>query len=397
VFPHFPGYVACVQELKMKKALKNKPSPFPETDSHSTVLVVDDEAVVREVICSVLKEEAYGIIEAANGDDALKLLARSKPDLIISDVKMPGMDGNKLLEIVKADESYKHIPFILITGQDSESLKLEGLSAGADDYLSKPFNSKELVFRVKNLVKLYKQEKELIRLNRELEKKVSEQLKDIMQKERLALYFPQKLVRWIISSEKGDEITSEKRTLTVFFSDLTGFTELAEKTDPERMQTVLNEYFTAMVDIIERFDGTLDKFIGDGIMVFFGAPEPLSEQEQAVRAVAMAVEMHRTLKGLAARWRQNGIPHNINVRMGVHQDQVLVGNFGSSQLMEYTVIGSGVNLANRLESYCEPQKILVSEKVRKYTEHDYNYGQPFKQQFRGFDRLIEVSELDPFG
>ncbi len=105
--------------------------------------------------------------------------------------------------------------------------------------------------------------------------------------------------------------------------------------------------------------------------------------------------MHRVMKELAQKWIDEGIPHNIKIRMGIHQDQVLVGNFGSSQLMEYTVIGSGVNLANRLESYCEPQKILVSGTVRNYTDDIYKFKRIVNQQFRGFERLIPVSELDP--
>jgi class 3 adenylate cyclase len=383
------------EEMKLKKDLNVLQETIPALPENTLILVVDDDEEVRDVVCSILRAEYYEVLEAANGSDALNIITENKPDLIISDVKMPGMSGYELLEKIKADKVNRSIPFILITGQDSQEMRLEGLGAGADDYLSKPFNNKELVIRIKNLVKLYKQEKELKRLNEEMEKKISEQLKVIMRKERLALYFPQKLVRWIISSDKGDEITSEKKILTIFFSDLTGFTELVEKTDPEIMQTVLNEYFTAMVNVIERFDGTLDKFIGDGIMVFFGAPEEMNEKEQAIRAVSMAVEMQGVMKKLTAKWTDEGISHNIKIRMGIHQDQVLVGNFGSSQLMEYTVIGSGVNLANRLESYCEPQKILVSGMVQNYTDHIFNYQSVVQQQFRGFDRLIPVSELDP--
>lgn len=357
-------------------------------------MIVDDEEYMRDVVRDTL-EEYYIVIEALNGRDALNRLSHGKPDLILSDVLMPGMDGFTLLKEVKKNPSYIHIPFILITAQESQDMRLKILEAGADDYIPKPFDRKELLIRLGNLIKLHRQEKELTRLNLQLQAKVSEQLKDIVRKERLAHFFPQKLVKWIISSDKGDMITSEKKLLTIFFSDLSGFTELAEKTEPETMQNLLNEYFSAMLNIIDQYDGTLDKFIGDGIMVFFGAPEEMDAKEQAIRAVSMAVAMHQRMKKLTKKWSRQAIQHNIKVRMGIHQDQVLVGNFGSTQLMEYTVIGSGVNLANRLESYCEPDRILVSEPVRHHTEQIFKYNKTFNQIFRGFEREVPVAELEP--
>lgn len=358
------------------------------------ILVVDDEDAMREVVRDTL-EEFYIVVEAQNGQDALNRICHGKPDLVISDVLMPGMDGFSLLQEVKKEPACRNIPFILITAEESREMRLKILEAGADDYIPKPFDRKELLIRIGNLLKLRRQESELTRLNRELQAKISEQLKDIMRKEKLAHFFPQKLVKWIISSDKGDMITSEKKLLTIFFSDLTGFTELAEKTVPETMQNLLNEYFSAMLSIIEQYDGTLDKFIGDGIMVFFGAPEDMDEKEQAVRAVSMAAAMHQRMKKLTKKWTGMGIRHNIKVRMGIHQDYVLVGNFGSTQLMEYTVIGSGVNLANRLESYCPPEKILVSDPVRKHTENIFKYGKNYSQLFRGFEREVPVAELEP--
>lgn len=213
--------------------------------------------------------------------------------------------------------------------------------------------------------------------------------------ERLTRFFPRKLLKWILSTKKDDEFATDKKRLTVFFSDLTGFTEIMEKIPPEQAMTILTEYFTEMVTIAEEFDGTFDKFIGDGMMVFFGSPDEMAEQEQCMRAVSMAVTMQWRMKELRQQWTERGIPHNIRIRMGIHLDEVMVGNFGSKQLMEYTVIGSGVNLANRLESYCEPQRILVSYRVHEYTKAFFPFKELVEQEFRGFERLVPVSELDP--
>lgn len=358
------------------------------------VLVVDDEEAVRSMI-AVMLSPYYQVLQARDGVEALEVIQTTTPDLVISDIRMPRMDGYALLKKVNTDSNQQHIPFILITGHDCQEGRIVSLGAGADDYLSKPFNSKELLIRVKHLVKIRQQEKELLLLNQELQKKVSEQLDIIIKNKRLTRFFPQKLVKWILSAEADLELTSEKKVLTIFFSDLAGFTELGEKSSPEIMRNVLNDYFTHMVDIVEQFEGTLDKFIGDGLMVFFGAPEEMDINEQAVRAVSMAVAMQKKMQILAEEWRQQGISHNIKIRMGVHQDQVMVGNFGSQQLMEYTVIGSGVNLANRLESYCEPDKILVSAPVYHHTQELFQYKEIVLQRLRGFERLVPVSELDP--
>jgi class 3 adenylate cyclase len=212
---------------------------------------------------------------------------------------------------------------------------------------------------------------------------------------RLTRFFPKKLLNWILTLKKDLELMSERKRLTVFFSDLAGFTEIMERVPPEQAMNILTEYFTEMVSIAEQYDGTFDKFIGDGMMVFFGSPEEMPEREQCIRAVSMAVTMQRRMKELRKRWTGRGIEHNIRIRMGIHLDEVMVGNFGSRQLMEYTVIGSGVNLANRLESYCEPQRILVSSNVYEYTKTLFPYQEVVEQEFRGFERLVPVSELNP--
>lgn len=380
--------------MTKKKTEIDTAAPPVEKEPTNTVLVADDDPMIRDIIRLVL-EESYSIVEAEDGVTALEKISTEPPDLIICDIKMPRMNGCKLLKKVKFDQKLNHIPVILMTGQGSEDVLVDGLEAGADDYISKPFNFKEMSIRVGNLLKLRAQEKELKRLNEELKLKVRRQLETIVKNERLKRFFPAKMVRWILSSEKELELTSEKKNLTIFFSDLAGFTELTERFPPELVTHILNEYFTEMVKITEFYEGTLDKFIGDGLMVFFGAPEPMPDKEQAVRAVAMAVSMHRRMDRLTRKWTEQGISHNVKVRMGIHQDTVMAGNFGSNQLMEFTVIGSGVNLANRLESYCETGKILVSLPVYSLTKEIFPYKEVFEQEFRGFERLVPVTELDP--
>lgn len=359
----------------MNEQEQNKTTAAAAGVTACNILIMGDDATLKADVKRIVRP--YHLIEAT-GEEVLEKVRECTPDVIICDQRNPEKEGFKCLRAVRANKELNHIPVILITDDDSETMRVEGLEAGANDYLSKPVNERELFMRVTNLLKL-----------RLTEKSMKQSY------ERLIKFFPMKLVNWIHSPGFDVDLNSEKKLLTIFFSDLAGFTELAESAPPEKVTDLLNEYFTEMVKIAEQCDGTLDKFIGDGLMVFFGAPEPMDERVQAVRAVSMAVAMQTKMKELTQKWHQQGIGWNIGVRMGIHQDTVMVGNFGARHVMEYTVFGSGVNLANRLESYCGPQKILVSYPVYIHTKGLFPYSEVVEQEFRGFERLVKVSELDP--
>lgn len=254
---------------------------------------------------------------------------------------------------------------------------------------------RQLRAREKQLVQIVNERtKELKELNERLEERVREQVDMILRSKRLTKYFPRQIVDQIISAESEVDLTSERKQVTVFFSDLTGFTELSERTPPEQITWLLNDYLSEMVAIIEKYGGTLDKFMGDGLMAFFGAPGEMSAAEQAERAVSMAVEMQHKVTSLAEKWRQN-IRHDLKVRMGIHQSWATVGNFGSRELMEFTAIGQGVNLAKRLESACTPGRILVSSEVYMLTYSRFDYNEAIERSFKGISQSMMVWELDP--
>jgi adenylate cyclase len=212
---------------------------------------------------------------------------------------------------------------------------------------------------------------------------------------RLARYFPRKLVDRIMSDKEHISLASKRRNITIFFSDLTGFTDFTDENEPERVTAMLNDYLSAMARLVEEHGGTLHQIIGDGIMALFGAPDSAPAQEQAERAVRMAVAMQREVARLGERWRESGLDHHIRVRMGIHQDYATVGNFGSEHLMSYAAIGAAVNLASRLESACRPGCILVSYPIYALTRHEHRYGPLVEREFKGFTRLFKVAELDP--
>ncbi len=246
------------------------------------------------------------------------------------------------------------------------------------------------------LVKIEAQEKELVAFNRELGRKVREQLETILRSRRLARYFPKALVDKVLGSDQDLELASGRRLLTIFFADMRGFSTITDKVEPERTTRLLNQYLSAMAEVIEAHKGTLARFMGDGILGFFGAPEEMFPEEQAARAVRMALAMHARLAHLAREWKSVGLVEDeVLIRVGIHQDYVTVGNFGSEEHMEYTAIGRGINLAARLESACAPGRILVSYQIVAATQDLFPYGPVEKREFKGFAHQIAVAELDP--
>lgn len=236
---------------------------------------------------------------------------------------------------------------------------------------------------------------ELAALNRGLEQKVREQIEEILRGSRLRKFFPQKVVDRILSADEDVRVSSERRTVTVFFSDLTGFTRLSDTTPPDVVTQLLNEYLNAMVHLVEAHGGTLDKFMGDGIMVLFGAVDEMPPEVQARQAIRMGLAMQRAMRDLAATWAARGLGHRVAIRMGIHQAEVTVGNFGSDDLVEHTAIGAGVNLASRLEGACAPGEVLVSEPVHALTASAFVFGRPQQHQLKGIAESVEAYPVDP--
>ena len=177
---------------------------------------------------------------------------------------------------------------------------------------------------------------------------------------RLSKYLSPPLRKAILTGKDVRAETQEK-ALTIFFSDMEGFTQLAERLDPEQLTFLLNSYLTVMSEIAFRFGGTVDKVIGDSIMVFFGDPESRGVRSDAVRCVSMAIAMRKAMQELQLRWQAEGIEHPVGLRMGINSGVCKVGNFGTENRLDYTLLGRAVNLASRLESSADSNEILLSE------------------------------------
>lgn len=336
----------------------------PETGP--LVLVVDDLADLRALVAKFLHQAGYRTIQAANGREGLQRAREEQPELIVTDWMMPEMSGSELIEAVKADDTLRSVPVVLLTAKSDEESKLMGTQLGADAFLGKPFNAQELTSIVKNLLSLKAREREVESLNRMLTETV------------LKRYLSPDLVDRIVSGELSMDKPAEMRSVAILFSDLCGFTSASERLGPGPMSDLLNAYLSSMNDVIFKHGGTIDKFIGDAIMVLFGAPMSMSPEEQVRRACDCALEMQRAMEALQPMFAQQGLD-TLMMRIGVHQGEAVVGNFGSEQRSDYTAIGPSVNFAARIESACTPGEVFVSESVRALL---------------GDDRVSEAGEFD---
>lgn len=259
----------------------------------------------------------------------------------------------------------------------------------------------ELKLRNENLEKtVAERTRELAEFNDELEQRVEEQTERILRYRGLEGYLPRQLVEIILA--RGDEfsITNERVKLTVFFSDIKGFTQLSDSVEPEELTGLLNEYLTEMSAIAFEHGGTIDKFIGDGMMVFFGAPRVeggdaedhrTTEQRNALACVRMAIAMRERMRYLREKWSREGVEYPLDIRIGINTGYCTVGNFGSPQKMDYTAVGREVNLASRIEGLAPPREILVSHPtwglVRREIECEFHKE---VSDIKGFQRPLKL-------
>ena len=227
--------------------------------------------------------------------------------------------------------------------------------------------------------------------DRELIEQKSQQLEQLAN--RLAKYLSPQIYNSIFSQTDDVARAHARKNLTIFFSDIVQFTDLSDTMEPERLAVVINSYLSEMANIALEFGGTIDKFIGDAVLVFFGDPESMGDAEDALRCVEMAVQMQERVKSLQSYWKKIGVSNGLKVRMGIATGYCTVGNFGSDQRLDYTVLGSPVNLAARLQGLAEPETVLVDQNT--YALIDKHVTAEAKGEFvpRGFSRPVRYYEL----
>jgi len=330
------------------------------------ILVVDDNEANLDIAKMRLESQGYEIVTAVDGEDALVQVREARPDLLLLDIMMPKLDGIEVTRRLKSDASLPFIPIILVTAKADAKDVVAGLDAGGDDYLTKPFDHASLVARVRSMLRIKAlhdtveaQRVELKGLNANLESRVAAQVSEIERIGRLRRFLSPQLVDMIVSS--GDErlFESHRREIVVLFCDLRGFTAFSETAEPEEVMGVLRSYHEALGPLIHQYEGTLMRFTGDGLMVFFNDPLPCPDP--AARAVRLAVDMRAAVAGLAADWRKRG--HEIGFGIGIAQGYATLGRIGFKDHIDYTAMGTVTNLAARLCDAARDGQILVSQRA----------------------------------
>lgn len=325
------------------------PKPTPK------ILAVDDNKQNLELLIRSLSAAKYEVITASDGPAALQLIDGGAVDLVLLDVMMPGMSGYEVCERIRANDATRLLPVVMLTALHEVSHRIRGIAAGADDFLTKPFNREELLTRVKSLLRIKTLYDDI-------------ETKNVLLRRVIGRYVSEEVAAEIVADPgRHLKLGGEKREVTVLFGDLRGFTPMAERLDAEDVVDILNVYLSHVIDLVFEYHGNLDKFRGDGFMAFFGAP--LAHGDDAASAVRCALALQERLKSISfAKFPDMRLLAGIGINSGA----VIAGNVGSERRTDYTVIGNEVNLAQRFEANAGPGQVLITgatyERVKEFID-----------------------------
>ncbi|MEA5619624.1 response regulator [Cronbergia sp. UHCC 0137] len=374
-------------EFEISRDLLTNAETQNSTETSNLILVVDDNPDLRSYVSEILRRHDYRVANARNGQEGYDVALQIAPNLIITDLMMPILTGMEMIQMIRREEKLRGTPIILLTAKVDEETRITGTEHGADAYLAKPFNDRELLAEVKNLLALKENEKRVLELNTYLTESV------------LKRFLPAVLVQKAAAGNLSLDLRPEPRLVTVLFSDIVGFTQLSNTLRSRRVAQILNEYLETMTRVVFGNGGTVDKFMGDAILALYGAPEDLTPNEQVRRAINTARAMQNALIQLNDRWREQGIfetdgRKGVQFRCGIHQGTAVVGMFGSEQRADYTAIGPSVNIAARLQAAAVPGTILVSAAVADYLqEEEITKGSPL--ELKGIDETVLTFVVTP--
>src|SRR5881296_4669436 len=328
------------------------------------ILVVDDMPVNVKLLADLLTVKGYTVVTAASGAEALVKVEKEQPGLVLLDVMMPGMSGYDVCRKIRENPATAMLPVVMVTALDPAQERVKGIDAGADDFLTKPINQPELLARVRSLLRIKALHDELTELNRSLEHRVQEQVTQLERLGRLKRFFSPQLAEAIVTGGAEDPLKSHRRDITVVFLDLRGFTAFAETSEPEEVMAVLRQYHAEMGKLILEWEGTLERFAGDGMMVFFN--DPVAVPNPAERAIRMAAAMRGRVAELAVGWKKTGF--DLDFGIGIAHGYATLGAIGFEGRVDYGAIGTVTNLAARLCAEAQPGQVLLHQRVMTTVE-----------------------------
>jgi adenylate cyclase len=358
------------------------------------ILIVDDNATNRDILKTRLAVHGYDLLEAGDGEQALAAAKEYSPDLVLLDVMMPKLDGIEVCRRLKHDFAFMSV--ILVTARADSKDVVMGLEAGADEYLTKPIDQLALVARVKSALRLKElhdrvaaQAADLAAWNRELERRVADQVGELERVGRLKRFLAPQIAELIVSSGDEQILESHRREITVVVCDLRGFTAFSETAAPEYVMAVLREYQTELGTLVDKFEGTVERFTGDGMMVWFNDPLPCSDPCE--RAARMGIEMRGCVSSLAEKWRK--LDHELGFAIGMAHGYATLGRIGFERRFDYAAVGMVVNLAARLCGEARDGQILIDSRVRAAIESFATMEAVGELALKGFNRAVKAFNL----
>jgi class 3 adenylate cyclase/CheY-like chemotaxis protein len=359
------------------------------------ILAVDDVPDNLEILQLRLESQGYQVLTAADGVEALQQMRELDPDLVLLDVMMPRLDGIEVVRAMRADPVLSTTPVILVTAKSDTRDVIEGLDAGADEYLTKPYEHAALLARVRSMLRqkhlhdrVEEQAQKLAKWNETLKEQVDAQVSQIERMGRLRRFLPPQVVDIVLSSGEESALGTHRREVTLVFCDLRGFTAFAETAEPEEVMAILHDYHDCVGRTVFDHGGTLERFAGDGVLVLFN--DPVEYWDHTARAVKMALEMRTQMEVLCIRWNRLG--HDLGFGVGISRGFATLGAIGFEGRQEYTAIGAAANLASRLCDEAKSGQILVSQRVANCLQRELHVGHLGTLALKGFHRPVPIYE-----
>jgi len=357
------------------------------------ILVVDDNETNRDILVTRLSLGDYELLQAADGEEAIAATHKYLPDIILLDVMMPKIDGIEVCRRLKNDPSLPFTPIVLVTAKADSKDVVEGLEAGADEYLTKPIDQTSLVARVKSVLRLKElhdkvqsQAADLTKWNQTLEQRVAAQVGEIERMSRLKRFLAPQVAELVINSGNEKVLESHRRNVSVVYCELRGFAAFAEFAEPEEVLGVLREYHECLGALIHKFEGTLERYAGEGLIVLFNDPLPCPNPSE--RAVRMAIEMRDAVNRLLENWQKHG--YQLGFAIGIANGYATLGRIGFEGRFDYAAIGTVVNLAERLCEEAKSGEILVDAKVQAAIEDVAHAESASELLLKSFQRPVRA-------
>ncbi len=348
------------------------------------ILAVDDDALNRGVIERIVTRKGHKVTLATDGKDALHKIRRDTFDLVLLDVMMPGIDGVDVLREIRNHYSMTDLPVIMVSALSDSEKVVELLDLGANDYVTKPIDAKVLQARMETQLSVVSANKKVFALS-----------EDAKRRNKLLLnlfgrYVTEDVVRNLVSSPQGSKIGSELEEVTLLFANIRGFSSVTEHLSPEQVLTVLNNYYDVMIDVVNKFKGTIDKLMGDEMLVTFGVPK--KRNGDAERALACALSMQLAMREVNERNQAQSLPE-LQLGIGVNTGKVMVGNVGSDKHASFSVVGKEVNLTAAIEAQAKGGEILISKATFMGSGFQVWTDSKRELQSKGFSHSVMVYRL----